>query len=1056
MNPNQPSTSDFQPDDEEYDNILENTDETDIELEYEQPVVNEEDESDDTIAGVDIKPHLEALKRKGTERKVEEDRIEEIETAPAIADEDLVNAINMFMRNEYDYDQFMRVTGGQTLKEELGTKRKRPATDNPDDDVDEIDTAEDDDEEDEDDEDAELMDEIEEMSSSQEGSSAVNPIQADRYDALPEQARYIMTQIMSGQGRDGDLNPEHITEELNDYDRIDETIVPPMKQVKLEVLDTEAYSSSIETPGTSNLEPARDRGKSKRLDAMLGQANVLAARGEITDAMEILREVIRQDHKHAIAYQQIATVYEQEGDNQKALQFGLLASHLNPKTPADDWVHWGDEAKKFGMIEEAAVCYDRAIHLNNENWKFYEKRIEMLDRLNLRPLAMRTRLQAAQLINNEILQVDFQWFHELIRKVAQYYITMNDEEKAIQSLEAFVLRSREFGEEADIQHETLVGMYLAKNKFQQAGKSILSLCKGINAVFLPSREPACTITYTNGTYECFPFPPQGHIDYEINDELFPISMHCHLVVCLFSLNQIEQSIELENKLLRRTFNVEEDENFLLDVPRIYKNRGNPKFAVKFLEDLKKNPSYNHEISGGYWYLKGILEMTQKKDDAAMEAFNKVLLLDPSHIDNRIHLSTLQQKAGMFEKALETLEDYDLDNCSSLPDERLLSRRADVLFESGKTALFVQTTRMMLAPHFYKVYVAPELLKKRRVTKGKITSPSLSNTLKTCALNVVKHTNWERLVKRLGATVEANGVFNTSLSGTDLHDYCLKLIECLNKDEKHQDALIVCCYAFLHPTLFKADKTSTFQNLIYYCAIKARCWSLAFEYVRFYYTFTLPPTETLGSSVAQQEDPQPAILYKKLFNAMNYVFVNSQNVCYHRFIMRALVKHRTNHALQIISGNNSLITGTYRHAMGEYLRVWVNNRKNPLICLLLALTFTHMSCKKDLSSRHLIGIRGIAFMKTYAKARSCNQEVHYNIARMFHQMSILPLAKHFYDKVLHAEPPNVFSFDDDGNEIVVPAIKYDLRKLAAHNLALIYRTSGNFLAARDLYEKYLVV
>uniref|UniRef100_A0A8R1DV08 TPR_REGION domain-containing protein n=1 Tax=Caenorhabditis japonica TaxID=281687 RepID=A0A8R1DV08_CAEJA len=163
-------------------------------------------------------------------------------------------------------------------------------------------------------------------------------------------------------------------------------------------------------------------------------------------------------------------------------------------------------------------------------------------------------------------------------------------------------------------------------------------------------------------------------------------------------------------------------------------------------------------------------------------------------------------------------------------------------------------------------------------------------------------------------------------------------------------------------------------------------------------------------------------HKRLFNAMNYVLVNSQNVSYHRFIMRALSKAKDNHALQAISGNNSLITGTYRHAMGEYLRVWVNNKRNPLICLLLALTFTHMSCKKDLSSRHLISIRGIAFMKKYSKVRTCQQEVLYNIARMFHQMSILPLAIHFYEKVLDVNPPNIYAFDEDGNEIIVEATK----------------------------------
>lgn len=40
------------------------------------------------------------------------------------------------------------------------------------------------------------------------------------------------------------------------------------------------------------------------------------------------------------------------------------------------------------------------------------------------------------------------------------------------------------------------------------------------------------------------------------------------------------------------------------------------------------------------------------------------------------------------------------------------------------------------------------------------------------------------------------------------------------------------------------------------------------------------------------------------------------------------------------------------------------------------------------------------MKKYEKVRACQQEVWYNIARMFHQMSIFPLAIHFYEKVSH--------------------------------------------------------
>ncbi|VDM79101.1 unnamed protein product [Strongylus vulgaris] len=162
-------------------------------------------------------------------------------------------------------------------------------------------------------------------------------------------------------------------------------------------------------------------------------------------------------------------------------------------------------------------------------------------------------------------------------------------------------------------------------------------------------------------------------------------------------------------------------------------------------------------------------------------------------------------------------------------------------------------------------------------------------------------------------------------------------------------LVVCCYAFLQPRITKSDKSATFQNLLYFCAIKAQCWTVAFEYVRWYHSLT--------NTAYQLTLPNGReVLSRRLFNAMNYVFVHSQNVSYHRYVMRTLSKSPGNYALQIISGNNSLITGTYRHALGEYLRVWNQNKNNPLVCLLLALTFTHMSCKKDLSSRHMIAIR----------------------------------------------------------------------------------------------------
>ncbi|XGW01360.1 hypothetical protein V3C99_013927 [Haemonchus contortus] len=913
-------------------------------------------------------------------------------------DGDYDRALGRFMRNEIDYDEFMRLTGGQTLEEEMAADGGGESI------------------EDEDDEEDQNGDNAQEFTIKKE--------YATEYGGdLPVHVRNLMQEIVNDEL--GGCRADVLSASV------------PMET------DQPSTSQATSTPEPTVERERIPRKLSKTMDALLGHANVIYAKGNTQEALAVLLEVIRQEPRNAASYRQVSDIYQELGDPQKSLQYGLLAAHLDSRTPAEDWAHWGDESKKLELIEEAAACYGRAIRLNITNWKYYENRIEMLDLLGLRPLAMRTRLQAAQMIDPCQAGVDFEWFHELIKTVAQYYIAINDEDRAILALEAFVLRSKEFGRSAENQHETLIGMWMAKNKFTEAAKSIFALCDGIFVTRKPDNEPALTITLSHGTYSVEPFPPDNDVQFHV-EPTFPTITLCRLIVCFIGLGKRELAKPLKAILLNRDLLSHEDEPHVLEIARAYYNCDAFKTTKLFLETLQEWNNYcdNPEM----WFIYGNTAAALKDINTAMESFEKVLQLNPGHVDARINLSGLQQKIGQSDRALETLQDYDLDTCTHLPDERLLIRQADVLFDSQKTEQFIRCCRMLLTPHFYEVHRNQDNIGKRRSTK---TGFFLSNTLRVAAINAITNTNWEKFVRRLGSAAASERRSVDELDPALLHDYCLKLIECLLAKQRYQDMLIVCCYAFLQPRITRSEKSSTFQNLLYFCAIKAQCWPVAFEYVRWYHTLTNTAHQLTLPNCRE-------VLYKRIFNAMNYVFVHSQNVSYHRYVMRSLSKSPGNHALQAISGNNSLITGSYRHALGEYLRVWNDNKKNPMICLLLALTFTHMACKKDISSRHMIAVRGVAFMKCYEKNRACRQECNYNIGRMFHQLSLTPLAIHFYNKVLADPPPVVFYTDDEGNEAERPSEMYDVRKFAAHNLALIYRASGNDYLARKIYEKFLVV
>lgn len=89
-------------------------------------------------------------------------------------------------------------------------------------------------------------------------------------------------------------------------------------------------------------------------------------------------------------------------------------------------------------------------------------------------------------------------------------------------------------------------------------------------------------------------------------------------------------------------------------------------------------------------------------DEAAAAYQKVIDIQPNYVDARINLSTILQNMDRSDEALQTLMDYDLETCSLLPDERLLLRQAEVLFERRRMRDYAKCVRLILIPHFYYV------------------------------------------------------------------------------------------------------------------------------------------------------------------------------------------------------------------------------------------------------------------------------------------------------------------------------------------------------------------
>ncbi|MCP9262602.1 RNA polymerase Rpb7 protein [Dirofilaria immitis] len=861
--------------------------------------------------------------------------------------------LERFMRNEIAYNEFMQMTGGVGLdEEEAGYDVNEDAV--------------------------EYSKRSRTQFASQSQSTEIDvDNETDAYDDVFTESEEVTS--TSFQPSISKIAPHERSLEEVDEDRL--------LGIPLELRNSELLGEPISEAKITGFGGERRMKTDKTLDALIGQANVIYAKGQTREALTMLLEVIRQEPRNPEPYRQVADIYNDLNRPQKSLQYGLLAAHLNGnRTSSVEWADLGDYALKLDKSEEAAACYGRAIRADPSNHFYYEKRIDALEKAGLNVLAMRTRFMAAQSVDRG--QVDFEWFRNMITIAADHYIKMNDEEKAVAALETFVLRSREYNRDATEQHKTVVRLLMNSHRFEDAAKSVFALCPGITALDEMGRF-AVEIKYNNASYTVKPFPPEKVHRFVVGESL-PTVLLARLVICF---------IRLGRKDLAPSYSRARPTNLLgystcLSCCRLCSTC--PKIYGTFISS-----STFLDVAEA-WYLYGLFLSD------ACKAYQHALDLQPSHVDARINYSTIQQRLGMVDEAFETLREYVLDAGSSLPDERLLVRQADFLFERKRMDEFARCVRMLLAPHFYEIYLNNMALLKKRLSASE--RGTICHGIRVQAFNAVRGSAFEKYVKRVGQLAAAEEHGPSEITGTQLHDYCFKLLETLLQQKRCLDALHVCCFAYLQPLISKNIKTlETFQNLLLYCSLRAHVWPLAFEYLRWFHTLSMGNNPLLLPSDRD---------------------LCSLNVSYHRYIMRALVRSPGNLALQMISGNNSLITGAYRHALGEYLHVWKQVPDNPL---------------------------GLAFMNRYQQLRGDNQETYYNIGRMFHQMNILPLAMYFYEKCLKTDIPKIVITDEaTGEEFTSEAEEYNLQPMAAHNLALIYLASGNQYVAQNLLEKYYCV
>ncbi|XP_078536552.1 general transcription factor 3C polypeptide 3 [Lissotriton helveticus] len=746
----------------------------------------------------------------------------------------------------------------------------------------------------------------------------------------------------------------------------------------------------------------RPRSKLPRaLRGLMGEANIKFARGEREEAILMCMEIVRQAPLAHEPFSTLAMIYEDQGDMEKSLQFELIAAHLNP-SDTEQWVRLAEMSLEQDNIKQSIFCYSKALKYNPTNVRYLWERSSLYEQLGEHKMAM----DGYRRILNLLPPSDGERFMQLARDMAKSYYEASDVSSAIGVIEEAIAKHQSLVAVEDV--NIAAELFIANKQYDKAVEVITQY----SGILLEKRIEIRTSGDTKAVEVVHCFVPEG----------VPIDITVKLMVCLIHLNILEPLNPLLTTLMEQ--NPEEVGDLYLDVAEAFLDVGEYNSALPLLSALVCSERYNLAV---VWLrhadcLKALGHMEQ-----AADSYGKVVEMAPLHLDARISLSTLQQQLNRPEKALEALEPmYDPDTLAqdanaAQQELKLLLHRSTLLFSQGRQYDYVDTLFTMLA-----------MLLKVAMNRAQVCLISSSKSgERHLHLLKVSRDKISDSDDQESANCDAKAIFavlTSVLSKDDWWGLLLKAVYALCDLSRYNEAELLVDSSLEYYSFY--DDRQKRKELEYFglsAAILDKNFRKAYTYIR------IMIMDNVNNS--------------QLWNIFTQVTMHSQDVRHHRFCLRLMLKHPENHALCLLNGHNAFVSGSFKHALGQYVQAFRAKQNETLTNLCIGLTFIHMASQKYALKRHALVVQGFSFLTRYLDLRGPCQESYYNLGRGLHQLGLVHFAIHFYQKALEVPPLKLEGIDED---------QVDLRREIAYNLALIYQTSGNTTMARRMLYMHCTV
>lgn len=739
------------------------------------------------------------------------------------------------------------------------------------------------------------------------------------------------------------------------------------------------------------------------LAGLMGQANVSFARGEFNDAILMCQEVIRLAPRCAEPFISLAEHFQENDDEEKAEQLYLIAAYLQPSN-THLWVRVAEFATKRREFRLAATCYTKAIRADkNESCIAYHlRRCNIYEKLGDQKKALKGYENLIAALGPD----DDKFGLELARGIARIYQTDGKIDACIRTLEGALEKYSDQITGEDIAQ--LCTCYNLKEKFTKTIDLIVSKCQVLIKI---NDTEDWDLFRMDSMLESRSLPKLTlQVDFKVRRLNY--SNRCLLLVALISLGYHDETIQpLVDSI--EFVDAQPHRQNLHDVAKAYFSQG---IYTKAKEILFKLTNQTNSQVASIWLLYSQCLKNLNEIEGAILAFRKVLTYDLNDYKSRLALSNLLSVQGRHDEALEvTKQPLFTEKPIDIP---LLYQSCQLLEQAEDWTEYCKSAKALILTDLFYTRHPKEIT-------CMITSRSYRTRLDNLRA-VQRELNQDPNIYRqkfVGAKLDSSTMLKTFLR-------YIEILFHVKKD--YQELKRICFSAYTCPA-FECYESS----IDYYTAIAC----VISEDKDFSYNHL---------KIIASRNPDNYQAWNLLSHSMSNIY---KDMRHSKFCLRQFLKNPDILPLAIFNGHNALMSGSYKHALGEYMSVYREQPNDPFMAFCIALTFLSLSCQRYVSSKYLCLFQMIAFLHTYLELRGTCGETMYNIGRVFHQMNMLDKAVIFYKKALAISHKDKIEQSDgltDLDDI------FDVRREAAFNLALIYKNSQSFgLAYQVIKDNFTI-